>query len=172
LEYENFIKRYIYIFLLGWHFSFRCATIQCPLLWERGTFKRTTPKKKFIEVLLFRIILLGLAEYLANIISIISNSLELLFERFFAKKKKKKKKYFHYQECWRRTVMAKGIVAVLEVLVNFHQYTFTNSTVPNTEPTASNSTFWWSFLCGSRGRVLVNYHTIYFKEVYFFALIF
>jgi len=61
--------------------------------------------------------MVGLAEYFANALPIISSSLVLLFERF-------SKKHLHYQE--RR--YGKEIVQ-LEILVNSHQYTFTNSTV-------------------------------------------
>ena len=49
--------------------------------------------------------------------------------------------------------------------VNSHQYTFTNSTIPNTEPIVNNSIF--DDLSCSSGESLVDYHIIYFKDITF-----
>jgi hypothetical protein len=98
--------------------------------------------------------IVGLAEYLANTILIISSSLELLFERF-------SKSTFITNSAdvvsiWQRN-------GAVSSSVNSHQYTFANSTVPNTEPIVSNSIF-DDLSCGS-GESLGGYHTIYFKDV-------
>ena len=86
-----------------------------------------------------------LAEYIANTIPIISSSLEIFFERF-------RKNTFITKSadvvpiCQRNSTVRSS--------VNSHQYTFTNSTVPNTELLVSNSTF-DDLSCGS-GECLVD----------------
>jgi len=64
--------------------------------------------------------------------------------------------------------MAKGIVKLV-LLLNSHQYTFTNSTVPNTETLISNSTF-DDLSCGS-GESLVDTPLSIFKDVNFIVFI-
>ena len=71
-------------------------------------------------------------EYLANTIPIISSSLELLFERF--SKNTFITKSVDVVPIWQRNNAVRNPV-------NSHQYTLTNSTVPNTVPIESNSTF-------------------------------
>jgi len=87
----------------------------------------------------------GLAEYLANAILIISSSLELLFESF--SKNTFITKSTEVVPKWQRN-------STVRSPVNSHQYTLTNSTVPNTEPIVSNSTF-DDLSCGS-GESLVD----------------
>jgi len=74
----------------------------------------------------------GLAEYLANTIPIISSSLELLFERF--NKNTFIIKSADIVQIWQKN-------NAVSVPVNFHTYIFTNNTVPNKEPRAGNSFF-------------------------------
>ena len=73
-----------------------------------------------------------LAEYLANTISIISSSLDLLFERLG--KNTFISKSDDVVPIWQRN-------SAVRSPVNSHQYIFTNSTVPNAEPIISNSIF-------------------------------
>ena len=130
LEYENFINRYlIYSF---WNFSFRWVTIRyC----GTGTFKWITPAPYIV----------GLEEYLANTISIISSSLELLFEWF--SENTFITKSADVVSIWQRN-------SAVRSPVNSHQYTFSNSTVPNTEPIIINLIF-DDLSCGS-GKSLVD----------------
>ena len=83
---------------------------------------------------------MGLAEYLANTLPIISSPLELFFERF--NKSTFITKSADIVPIWQ------GNSAVGSP-VNSHQYTFTNSTVPNKELIVSNSTF-DDLSCGSK----------------------
>ena len=69
-----------------------------------------------------------LAEYLANTIPMIRSSLELLFERF--SKNTFITKSADDVPIWQR-------INAIRSPVNSHQYTLTNSTVPNTEPIVS-----------------------------------
>jgi len=89
-----FVNRYIYIFFLGEILALdelQFDTEEWGHLSEqllKSSQGSTVPN------------IVGLAEYLANTISIISSSLELLFGGLA-------KKHFHYQECRRRTDMTK-----------------------------------------------------------------
>jgi len=74
--------------------------------------------------------IVGLGEYLANTIPIISSYLGLLFKRF-------SKNIFITKSAdvlpiWQRN-------GVVRSPINSHQYTFNNSTIPNKEPIVSNS---------------------------------
>jgi len=87
LEYENFINKYIYIFLLGG------ISAVDELQFDTGEWGHLSeqPLKKFTRGLPLRILWV-LLEYLANIIPIIpivSSSLEFTFLRGLTKKKKK-----------------------------------------------------------------------------------
>jgi len=120
LEYENFIKMYTYIFLSWWNFSFRCASIQ---YWGNGDILNEQLLKSSQESTIPYIV--GLAEYLANTIPIISSSLELLFFFFF---------FFFLRDLTKTLSLPrvptsyrydKGIVklVVLLILINIHLLT-------------------------------------------------
>jgi len=94
LEYENFINRYIYTFLLGGISAL--DELQFDTGEQRHLSEQLLKSSQGSTVPY----IVGLPEYLANTIPIISSSLELLFERF-------SKNNIHYQECRRRTDMAK-----------------------------------------------------------------
>ena len=126
LEYENFINRYIYIFLLGGISAFD------ELQFDTGELRHLS--EQFLKSSQGSAVpyIVGLAEYLASTISIISSSLELFFERF--SKNTFITKSADVIPIWQRN-------SAIRSPVNSHQYTFTNSTVPNTEPLVSNLTF-------------------------------
>ena len=102
----------------------------------------------------------GLAEYLANTILIISSFLELLFERF--SKNTFITKSDNVIPIWQRN-------SAVRSPINSHQYTLTNSTVPNTESIVNNSIF-DDLSCGS-GESLVD-TTLSILRCYFFVLLF
>ncbi|KAG4083250.1 hypothetical protein H8356DRAFT_1382087 [Neocallimastix lanati (nom. inval.)] len=75
--------------------------------------------------------IVGFAQYLVNIISIVSSSLVLLFERFSINTFITKSA--DVLPIWQRN-------SAVRSAVNSHQYTFTNSTIPNTEPIIMDTT--------------------------------
>jgi len=121
---KNFINKYIFIFLPGG------ISALDELQFDNG--ERRHLSKQLLKSSQGSTVqyIVGLAEYLANTILIISSSLELLFKRLS-----------------KNTFITKSVDAVykensaIRSSINSHQYTFTNSTVPSTEPIVNNSIF-------------------------------
>jgi len=101
LEYENFINKYIYIFLLGW------ISALDELQFDTGERRHLSEQLLNSSQVSSETVHRGLLFYLlwrlksdpVKIESIISSSLELLYDRF-------SNKSHQHQECLRRTDMA------------------------------------------------------------------
>jgi len=148
LEYKNFINRYIYTFLLGGISAF--DELQFDTGEQRHLSEQLLKSSQRSTVPY----IVGLSEYLANTIPIISSSLELLFERF--SKNTFITKNADVIPIWQRN-------STVRSPVNSHQYTLTNSIFPNTEPIVSNSTF--DDLSCDSGESLVDTTLSIFKDV-------